>query len=79
LFKNKILRSFIGIPHRKTLDLVEAIGGGGSTRDGHPIAVDSSGNIHVAHIYRGLRELPCAGMGYGACECNAVRARLSHQ
>ena len=53
----------IVILDRKTLELVDVIGGGGLLGGGHQIATDSKGNIYVAQTNRGLQKLVYKGMG----------------
>ena len=47
---------------RKTLEIVELIGGPGFLGGGHQIATDSKGNIYVAATTRGLQKLAFKGM-----------------
>ena len=53
----------IVILDRKTLELVDVIGGGGLLGGGHQIATDSKGNIYVAQTVRGLQKLVYKGIG----------------
>ena len=53
----------IVILDRKTLELVDVVGGGGLRNGGHQIATDSKGNIYVAQSARGLQKLIYKGMG----------------
>ena len=53
----------IVILDRKTLALVDVIGGGGLLGGGHQIATDAKGNIFVAQTNRGLQKLVYKGMG----------------
>ncbi len=52
----------IVILDRKTLELVDVIGGGGLRGGGHQIATDSKGNIYVAQTNRGMQKLVYKGM-----------------
>ena len=47
---------------RKTLEIVEVIGGKGMLGGGHQIATDSKGNLYVAATARGLQKLTFKGM-----------------
>ena len=47
---------------RKTLEVVELIGGKGFLGGGHQIATDSKGNIYVAATARGMQKLVFKGM-----------------
>ena len=47
---------------RKTLEIVELIGGPGFLGGGHQIATDSKGNIYVAATTRGLQKLVFKGL-----------------
>jgi hypothetical protein len=53
----------IVILERKTLELVDVIGGGGLLGGGHQIATDSKGNLYVAQTNRGVQKLVYKGMG----------------
>jgi len=46
---------------RKTLEIVELIGGPGYLGGGHQIATDSKGNLYVAATARGLQKLAFKG------------------
>jgi hypothetical protein len=47
---------------RKSLEIVELIGGPGFLGGGHQIATDSKGNIYVAATARGMQKLVFKGM-----------------
>ncbi len=47
---------------RKTLEIVDVIGGPGFLGGGHQIATDSKGNIYVAATTRGMQKLAFKGM-----------------
>lgn len=47
---------------RKTLEIVDVIGGPGFLGGGHQIATDSKGNIYVAATARGMQKLAFKGM-----------------
>ena len=47
---------------RKTLEIVDVIGGKGMLGGGHQIATDSKGNLYVAATARGLQKLTFKGM-----------------
>jgi DNA-binding beta-propeller fold protein YncE len=52
----------IVVLERKTLEIVELIGGAGFLGGGHQIATDSKGNIYVAATARGLQKLVFKGL-----------------
>jgi DNA-binding beta-propeller fold protein YncE len=52
----------IVVMDRRTLEIVELIGGPGFLGGGHQIATDSKGNIYVAATNRGLQKLVFKGM-----------------
>lgn len=52
----------IVVVDRKSLEIVELIGGPGFLGGGHQIATDSKGNIYVAATTRGLQKLVFKGM-----------------
>jgi DNA-binding beta-propeller fold protein YncE len=52
----------IVVVDRKTLEIVDVIGGPGFLGGGHQIATDSKGNIYVAATNRGLQKLVFKGM-----------------
>ena len=52
----------IVVMDRKTLEVVELIGGKGYFGGGHQIATDSKGNIYVAATARGMQKLVFKGM-----------------
>ena len=52
----------IVVMDRKTLEVVELIGGKGYFGGGHQIATDSKGNIYIAATSRGLQKLVFKGM-----------------
>jgi hypothetical protein len=52
----------IVVMDRKTLEVVQLIGGTEYLGGGHQIATDSKGNIYVAATTRGLQKLVFKGM-----------------
>jgi DNA-binding beta-propeller fold protein YncE len=52
----------IVVVDRKSLEIVELIGGPGFLGGGHQIATDSKGNIYVAATARGMQKLVFKGM-----------------
>jgi DNA-binding beta-propeller fold protein YncE len=52
----------IVVVDRKSLEIVELIGGPGFLGGGHQIATDSKGNIYVAATARGMQKLVFKGI-----------------
>ena len=52
----------IVVMNRRTLEIVELVGGPGFLGGGHQIATDSKGNIYVAATARGMQKLVFKGM-----------------